>query len=56
MKADPALEVFKFGFEEIAKFENISVEEAKVRFRHIELNGPEDGPGFRSRSVTTVRR
>lgn len=46
MNADPALKVFQFGLEEIARFENIRVEEAKVRFRHIELNGPEDGPGI----------
>jgi hypothetical protein len=46
MKADPALEVFQFGFDEIAKSQNIRVDEAKVRFRHLELNGPEDGPGI----------
>jgi hypothetical protein len=46
MKADPVLEVFQFGFEEIAKFQNVSVEEAKLRWRHLELNGPEDGPGI----------
>ncbi len=46
MKIDPVLEVFQFGFEEIAKFQNISVEEAKLRWRHMELNGPEDGPGI----------
>jgi hypothetical protein len=46
MKADPSLEVFQFGFEEIAKLQNISVDEAKLRFRHMELNGREDGPGI----------
>jgi hypothetical protein len=46
MKADPALEVFQFGFEEIAKFQKISVEQAKIQFRHMELNGPEGGPGI----------
>ncbi len=46
MKADPALEVFQFGFDEIARFQKISVEAAKLRFRHMELNGPEDGPGI----------
>jgi hypothetical protein len=46
MKADPSLEVFQFGFEEIAKFQKISVEEAKLQFRHMELNGPEGGPGI----------
>ncbi len=46
MKTDPVLEVFQFGFEQIAKFQNISVEEAKLRWRHMEFNGPEDGPGI----------
>jgi hypothetical protein len=46
MKTDPLLEVFQFGYEEIAKFQNISVEEAKLRWRHMELNGPDDGPGI----------
>lgn len=46
MTADPALEVFQFGFEKIAKFQGITVEEAKVRFRHMELNGPENGQGI----------
>jgi hypothetical protein len=45
-KTDPALKVFQFGFDEIAKFQRITVEEAKVRFRQMELNGPEDGPGI----------
>ncbi len=46
MKADPALEVFPFGFEEIAKYQNTTVEEAKQSFRHIEMNGPAEGPGI----------
>ena len=45
-KADSALKVFQFGFEAIAKFQSITVEEAKVRFRHMELNGPNGGPGI----------
>jgi hypothetical protein len=45
-KADPSLEVFQFGFDEIAKFQKISVDEARLRFRHMELNGPEGGPGI----------
>jgi hypothetical protein len=51
MKVDPALEVFQFGFEEIAKFLKIAIEEARLRFRHIQLNGPEGGPAFRSCSL-----
>jgi len=46
MKGDPALEVFQFGFEEIAKFQKTTVDEARLRFRHMELNGPEAGPGI----------
>jgi hypothetical protein len=46
IKADPALEIFRFGFDEIAKFQNVGVEEARLRFRHLELNDPEGGPGI----------
>jgi hypothetical protein len=46
MKANPALTVFQFGFDEIARFQGITVEEARVRFRHVELNGPDDGNGI----------
>ncbi len=46
MKADQSLEVFQFGLEEIAKFEEISIDEAQLRFRHMELKGPDDGPGI----------
>lgn len=46
IEKNPKLQKFDFGFEEIAKIEGISTEEAKVRFRHLELNGPEDGNGI----------
>jgi len=46
MDANPSLEPFEVKYEQIAQFENISVEEAKLRYRHIELNGPEDGNGI----------
>jgi hypothetical protein len=46
LKANSDLTVFQFGFEEIAKSQSISVDEVKLRFRHIELNGPDDGPGI----------
>jgi hypothetical protein len=36
------LQVYKFDFDEIAKFEKISLDEARLKFRHLELNGPED--------------
>lgn len=39
---NPKLTVFEFGYEEIAKQEKISVEEARLRYRHLELNGPEE--------------
>jgi hypothetical protein len=43
---NPALEPFAFGFEEIAKFEKITIEEAKKKHRHVELNGPDNGNGI----------
>jgi hypothetical protein len=46
LKSNPALTIFQFDFDEIAKIESITPEEAKVRFRHIEINGPDDGNGI----------
>jgi len=43
---NPTLEPFAFGFEEIARFEKITVEEAKKKHRHIELNNPEPSNGI----------
>jgi hypothetical protein len=43
---NPALEAFEFGYAEIARIDGISEEEARVRYRHIELNGPEKGNGI----------
>jgi hypothetical protein len=40
------LSTFPFDYDEIAKSENFSVEEAQLRYRHIELNGPDDGNGI----------
>jgi hypothetical protein len=37
---------FSFGFKEIAQFDGITIEEAKKKYRHIEMNGPEDGNGI----------
>ena len=45
-KVNAALQKFAFGLNEIAKLYSITVEEAKARFRHIELNGPENGNGI----------
>lgn len=39
---NPQLEVFEFGYDQIAKLEKISLEEARGKYRHLELNGPED--------------
>ncbi len=38
---NPRLENFDFDFDEIAKLQGISVDEAKRQFSHIELNPPE---------------
>jgi GNAT superfamily N-acetyltransferase len=43
---NPQLRICQFGFEQIAYFEHISVEEARRRHRHLELNGPEGGNGI----------
>ena len=46
MAQNSALKPFVFGFEAIAKFEKITVEEVKKKHRHIELNGSEEGNGI----------
>lgn len=43
---NPAFRPFAFGFEEISKLEKITVEEARKKYRHIELNGAEGGNGI----------
>jgi len=42
----PTLQPFEFGYSEIAQMNGISEEEARIRYRHIELNGAEDGNGI----------
>nr|WP_319395939.1 hypothetical protein [uncultured Desulfobacter sp.] len=39
-------EIFCFGFDEIAKIENISIEDAKIKYRHLEINESDDGNGI----------
>jgi len=39
---DPNLEIFQMDYEKIASFQKITVEQARLKFRHLELNGPED--------------
>jgi hypothetical protein len=46
MGVNPALQPFEFGFAEIAQMRNISIDEARIRWRHVELNGPDDGNGI----------
>jgi hypothetical protein len=46
IKKNPNLEPFKFGFKDVAEMLGTSEEEAELRWRHIELNGPEDGNGI----------
>lgn len=40
------LEIFSFDYAEIARASGISETDARTRFRHLELNGPEDGNGI----------
>jgi len=46
LRADPDLEVFELDYVEIARFENISIDEAKTRFRYLELNSKDEGLGI----------
>jgi hypothetical protein len=44
--SNPALKPFEFDHSEIARIEGISEAEARRSWRHVELNGPEDGNGI----------
>jgi hypothetical protein len=46
IESNPKLEIFPFEFSEIAKTYNWTEDEARIRFRHIELNGPDDSNGI----------
>ncbi len=46
IKLNPGLEVFPFGFSEIAAMEGITEDDARIKYRHLELNGAEDGNGI----------
>ncbi len=39
---NPELHVFQFDYAAVAKSQKISEDEARIRFRHLELNGPEE--------------
>jgi hypothetical protein len=45
IEKNPTLEVFQFGYQEIASINGITEEEAKIKYRHVELNGSDDGNG-----------
>lgn len=45
-KVNPALEPFVFDHAEIAGLLNITEGEAREQWRHVELNGPDDGNGI----------
>lgn len=44
-KEDPRLERFAFGYKEIAETLGTDEGDARLRWRHVELNGPVDGGG-----------
>ncbi len=46
IRLNPQLEVYPFSFQELAEMENISEDEAKIKYRHLELNGAEEGNGI----------
>lgn len=43
---DPSLNIFGFDYSEISKVTHLSEEEAKLKYRNIEVNTPDDGPGI----------
>ncbi len=43
---NPQLQLFQFPYDKIAQFEKLSLEEARRKYRHLELNGPEGGNGI----------
>ena len=40
---NPRLEIFQFDYEAVAKSQKITVEEARLKFRHLELNDLKEG-------------
>jgi len=46
LQSNPELTPFNFDFEELAKNDEITVAEAKSKYRHIELNTPEGSGGI----------
>jgi hypothetical protein len=46
IKQNPQMTPFALEYDQIAEMQEITVEEAKKRFRYIELNGPDGGNGI----------
>jgi hypothetical protein len=46
MQKNPALQSFEFNYAELARLKGVSIEQARLQQRYIELNGPEDGNGI----------
>jgi hypothetical protein len=46
VRLSPQLSAFEFQFSSIAARQHITEDEARTRYRHIELNGPEGGNGI----------
>jgi hypothetical protein len=46
MASDSQLSIFHLDYSEIAKKQHISEEAARIKYRHLELNGPEAGNGI----------
>ncbi len=40
---NPRLEIFQFDYDAVAKARKITVEQARLQYRHFELNGPREG-------------
>jgi len=45
LRDNPDVQPFQFNYAVIAAQDGISEDEARIRYRHIELNGPDDGNG-----------
>lgn len=46
IERNPGLEIFSFDYQQIASIHGMSAEEARIKYRHIEINGPEDSNGI----------
>ena len=46
IRQNPEIRPFSLQYDQIAEIQKITVEEARKKFRYIELNGPEDGNGI----------